>query len=435
MSFHAYFMRTRQSDLNNWTNALSESVADALEENDIERVKLIVKRYGAPETITLRVFAPDGSLLSTSSPQIDQQIASWLNVPGVREGLQNKPMQGRAKGVISNDDRLYAAQPIVRNGRLLGVLRMSLTLEQFQRQFRLVIFTILGTLSLTLVLCAFISERLARNMARPIQAMRNFAIQVGSGHLDEKLNIHQKDELGQLATELNRMSQRLASLDKERRAFLANVSHELRTPVSNVHVTLEALESGADEEPELRGRFIRTALDETTRLSRLIKDLLDLGRLEAGVAPLEQQPLNLRDLIDRAVRAVESRMRAKGMDISVDVPNVQLQGDPERLLQAFLNVLDNAIKHSAPDSRVFVSGKIEGVQVGVEISDRGSGISESDLPHIFEQFYTADPSRQGSGTGLGLAIARRIVEAHGGKITASSTGVGKGATFTISLPL
>ena len=428
-------MRTRQTDLNNWASALSESVADALEQNDLKRVELLVQRYGAPETITVRVFAPDGSLLSTSSPEIDRQIASWLDIPGMREALHNKPMQGRAKGVISNDDRLYAAQPIVRNGRLLGVLRMSLTLEQFQRQFRLIIFTILGTLVLTLALCAFISERLARNMARPILAMRNFAIQIGSGHLDEKLNIRQEDELGQLATELNRMSQRLASLDKERRAFLANVSHELRTPVSNVHVTLEALESGADEEPELRGRFIRTALDETTRLSRLIKDLLDLGRLEAGVTPLEQQPVNLRSLLDRAVRAVESRMRAKGIGITVDVPDVQIQGDPERLLQAFLNVLDNAIKHSVADSTVFVSGKIERIQVAVEIRDRGSGISESDLPHIFEQFYTADPSRQGSGTGLGLAIARRIVEAHGGKIIASSTGVGRGATFTISLPL
>ncbi|MDP8966351.1 MAG: HAMP domain-containing histidine kinase [Cyanobacteriota bacterium] len=435
LSFHAYFMRTRQADLNNWASALSESVADALEENNLDRVELLVQRYGAPETITLRVFAPDGHLLSTSSPDIDRQITSWLDVPGVREGLQNKPIQGKAKGVLSNDDRLYAAQPLFRNGRLLGVLRMSLTLEQFQRQFRIVIFTILGTLSLTLLLCAFISERLARNIARPIQAMRNFAIQVGSGHLGEKLNIHQKDELGQLATELNRMSERLDSLDKERRAFLANVSHELRTPVSNVHVTLEALESGADEEPELRGRFIRTALDETTRLSRLIKDLLDLGRLEAGVTPLEQQPLNLGDLINRAVRAVESRMRAKGIGITVEVPAVQIQGDPERLLQAFLNVLDNAIKHSPPDSQVFVSGKIEAVRVTVEICDRGSGISESDLPHIFEQFYTADPSRQGSGTGLGLAIARRIVEAHGGKITANSTGVGMGATFTIYLPL
>jgi signal transduction histidine kinase len=340
-----------------------------------------------------------------------------------------------AKGVLSNEDRLYAAKPIFRNGRLLGVLRMSITLGQFQRQFLTLIFTVVGTLILTVLLCAFISERLARNIARPIQAMRNFALAIGRGHLDEKLNIRQNDELGQLATELNRMSQRLASLDKERRAFLANVSHELRTPVSNVHVTLEALESGADEEPELRSRFIRTALDETTRLSGLIKDLLDLGRLEAGVTLLERQPLSLPSLINRAVRAMESRMRSKEMGISQDVPEVQIQGDPERLLQAFLNVLDNAIKHSVPDSMVFVSGKIESMWITVQIQDGGSGIDESDLPHIFEQFYTADPSRKGSGTGLGLAIARRIVEAHGGTIAASSTGIGKGATFSIRLPL
>ena len=433
-SFHAYFMRTRQADLTAWTTALGESVADALEENDLQRVEVLVQRYGKPESVTLRIFAPDGRLLSTSAPQQDRQIANWFNVAGVREALQNQPVQGVTKGVISNDDRLYTAQPLVRNGRLLGVLRMSITLEQFQRQFRTVIFTVLGTLFLTVLLCALISEQLARNMARPIWAMRNFAIQIGSGHLGEKLNIRQKDELGQLATELNRMSERLASLDKERRAFLANVSHELRTPVSNVQVTLEALASGADEEPDLRGRFIQTALDETTRLSRLIKDLLDLGRLEAGITSLEQQPINLRDLINRAVRAMESRMRSRGVDIGMDVPEVQLQGDPERLLQAFLNVLDNAIKHSIPDSQVFVFGKIEGVQVAVQIRDQGSGISESDLPHIFEQFYTGDRSRQGSGTGLGLAIARRIVEAHGGSITASSR-VGKGATFHICLPL
>lgn len=434
-SFNGYFMRTRQADLEAWTTALGESVADALEENEPKRVELLVKRYGKPETVTLRVFAPDGRLLFTSAPQIDRQVADWLIVPGMREALQNKPAQGVAKGVLSNEDRLYAAKPIVRNGRLLGVLRMSITLEQFQRQFLRVTLTVLGTLILTVLLCAFISERLARNMARPIQAMRNFAMQVGKGHLGEKLDIRQNDELGQLAIELNRMSERLASLDKERRAFLANVSHELRTPVSNVHVTLEALASGADEDPELRSRFMQTAQDETMRLSRLIKDLLDLGRLEAGVTPLEQQPIKLRDLVNRAVRAVESRMRSKGMDISMDVPDVQLQGDPERLLQAFLNLLDNAIKHSVPDSSVFVSGYLKDAQVAVQIQDQGAGISTSDLPHIFEQFYTADRSRKGSGTGLGLAIARRIVEAHGGKITASSTGAGMGATFTICLPV
>jgi signal transduction histidine kinase len=434
-SFYGYFMKSRQADLDAWSTALSESVADALEENDQDRAELTVQRYGARESVTLRIFGPDGRLLSTSAPDIDRQVSDWYSVPGIREALQNKPTQGVAKGILSNDDRLYAAKPIVRNGRMLGVLRMSITLDQFQSQFRIVILTILGTLLFTVLICALISERFARNMARPIKAMSNFAIQIGQGHLDGKLNIRQEDEIGQLATELNRMSQRLASLDKERRAFLANVSHELRTPVSNVLVTVEALANGAVEEPELRDRFIQTVQDETTRLSRLIQDLLDLGRLEAGVAALEKQPIRLQNLIDRAVRAVESRMRSKGVGIRVDIPDVQLEGDPERLLQAFLNILDNAIKHSLPDSTVSITGTIEGVQIALQIRDRGKGISQSDLPHIFEQFYTGDRSRQGSSTGLGLAIARRIVEAHGGAIAASSQGEGKGAAFTIHLPL
>jgi signal transduction histidine kinase len=433
-SFYGYFMKSRQADLDAWSIALSESIADALEENDLERAELTVQRYGARESVTLRIFGADGRLLSTSAPEIDRQVTDWYSVPGIKEAFQYKATQGVAKGILSNDDRLYASKPIIRNGRLLGVLRMSITLDQFQRQFRSVIFTILGTLLFTVLICALISEQLARNMARPIKAMSNFAIQIGQGHLDGSLNIRLNDELGQLATELNRMSQRLASLDKERRAFLANVSHELRTPVSNVLVTVEALANGAIEEPELRDRFIQTVQDEITRLSRLIQDLLDLGRLEAGVAALEKQPLRLRDLIDRAVRAVESRMRSKGVGIRVDIPMVQLQGDPERLLQAFLNILDNSIKHSQPNSIISIAGKLEADRVAVNIQDQGEGIKDSDLPHIFEQFYTGDRSRQGSGTGLGLAIARRIVEAHGGAIAANSKGEGKGAVFTIRLP-
>jgi hypothetical protein len=98
-SFHAYFMRTRQGDLDVWTTALGESVADALEENDLRRVELLVQRYGSPDSVTLRILGPDGRLLFTSAPQLDQQITNWFSVPGVREALQNQPMQGVAKGV------------------------------------------------------------------------------------------------------------------------------------------------------------------------------------------------------------------------------------------------------------------------------------------------------------------------------------------------
>ncbi|HBB35267.1 MAG TPA: two-component sensor histidine kinase [Cyanobacteria bacterium UBA8803] len=433
-SFHAYFMRTRQTDLENWTVALSESVADALQEQDLQRVDLLVQRYGAPETVTLRVFDPKGRLLTTSSPEVDRQIADWYKIAGVREALQNQLAQGITKGVLSTDDRLYISRPIIRNGQLLGVLRMSITLKQFQRQFARVIWTIFGTLVLTIFLCALISDRFARSLSKPVETMRNFAIRVGSGHFDDKLAIRQSNELDRLALELNRMSERLASLDQERRAFLANVSHELRTPISNVQVTVEALRSGAAEEPELRDRFFQTVEDETKRMSQLIRDLLDLGRLEAGVTQLEQQNISLRSLIERAVRAMEPRMQTLGVSLAVDVADLQLQGDPERLLQALLNILDNAIKHSLPNSQVSISGRKDGKHALVKIQDKGPGISEKDLPRIFEQFYTTDPSRKGSGSGLGLAIAKRIVEAHGGSITASSTP-GYGATFTICLLL
>ncbi|HIK06274.1 MAG TPA: sensor histidine kinase [Trichormus sp. M33_DOE_039] len=433
-SFHVYFMRSRQIDLDNWTNALSESVADALEEKNLQRVNLLVKRYGAPQNVTLRVFNQQGSLIATSDPKLDQQVRDWYTVAGMAEALQKRSAQGITKGVLSSKDRLYIARPIMRNGQFLGVLRMSITLEQFQRQFAKVIASVLGSLGVTILLCALISTRFARSLAKPIEIMRNFAISLGSGQFGNKLAINENNELDQLATELNRMSERLASLEHERRTFLANVSHELRTPISNVQVTVDALKSGAYEEPQLRDRFFQTIENETKRLSRLIHDLLDLGRLEAGVSQLEQETLSLLGLIKRAVNAIEPRMQAAGVSVQIKVANLLIQGDPERLLQAILNLLDNAIKHSQRDSQVIISGYSDDKQAVIKIQDQGKGIHEQDLPRIFEQFYTTDPSRTGKSNGLGLAITKRIIEAHQGSITASSTA-NQGATFTIYLPL
>lgn len=432
-SFHAFFLRSRQADLENWTTALNESVADALEEQNTKRVQLLMQRYGAPKNITLRVFNLQGQLVASSDPVADRAVQNWLIVPGIQEALHNVSAAGRAKGVLSPDDRLYVAQPIVRNGQQLGVIRMSITLQQIQNQFVRAILTILGALLLTILLCAVLSNHLARSLSKPIEQMRNFASRMGSGEFGSKLTVRQSNELDELALELNRMSERLASLDQERRAFLANVSHELRTPISNVHVTIEALQNGAVEEPGLRDRFLQTVQDETRRLSRLIDDLLDLGRLEAGVSLLDRQLISLQSPILRAVNAMESRVQARGIAIQVQVVNLSLQADPERLVQALLNVLDNAIKHSQPGSKITISGTKQRTSALIQIKDQGNGIAAKDLPHIFEQFYTTDPSRKGKGTGLGLAIAKRIVEAHGGTITVCSDH--RGTTFTLCLPL
>ncbi|MCT7950694.1 cell wall metabolism sensor histidine kinase WalK [Ancylothrix sp. C2] len=433
-SFYTMFMNTKQNELDIWSSALTESVADAMENKNLSSIDQLVQRYGAAETLTLRVFSANGSLLSTSTPSVDKQVPNWLEIPGIKEALQNKTVQGYGKGILSNEDRLYISRPIVRNGRLLGALRLSLTLTQFQKQFQAVSLTILATLGITLLLSGAISAWFARSLAMPVLAMRNFAVRLGGGQFGEKLVISGSDELNELAFELNRMSERLASLDNERRAFLANASHELRTPVSNVKVTLEALEMGAGEDPELRRRFIRTTLDETERLSRLIQDLLDLGRLDAGVAPLEKEFVSVQYLVARAIQAVELRMKRHSITIKCTVPDVQIYGDPERLLQAFLNLLDNAMKYSTSQTQISLVGRLESNWLALKIHDQGAGISERDLPHIFEEFYTGDASRKKGGTGLGLAIAKRIVEAHGGRISVHSTP-DEGCTFTLYLPI
>lgn len=432
-SLSTYFLQMRQTDLENWTAAISENVADELEQQNLTRVRQLVQRHGQAETVTLRVLNPQGQLLASSTVE-DRRVTNWLEVVGVQEALQNQMARGTAKGLWSADDRLYVARPIQRNGKILGVLRMSVTLEQFQRQFSFLWWTVIGALLLTMVLCAVISDRLARSFSIPIQRMRNFAIRLGGGQFGDKLYIRQSNELDELAIELNRMSERLASLDQERRTFLANVSHELRTPISNIQVTVEALQNGAVDEPDLRDRFFQTIEDEMRRLARLIHDLLDLGRLEAGATLLEKQTIDLQQLIDRAIRAVETRMQMRHMSLHCQVANLSLTGDPERILQALLNILDNAIKYTKGNSKVFITGVREDQQVVITIQDQGPGIDQTALPRIFEQFYTADPSRKGSGTGLGLAIAQRIIQAHGGTITATSQ-LGQGAKFTIYLPL
>ncbi|MDS1030240.1 ATP-binding protein [Bacillota bacterium LX-D] len=225
-------------------------------------------------------------------------------------------------------------------------------------------------------------------------------------------------------------------LEEMRREFVANVSHELRTPISLIRGYSEAIIDGVAESPDQRNSFLKIILEEANRLKWLVEDLLELSRLQSGAILLEKEWIDLVQVFAQLKARFQTSFNQNGIDFQVEIgPDAaSLLADRFRLEQVLINLVNNAIRYAA-------GGKIEvktrKVRDGVElsISDTGQGISEEDLPFIFERFYRADKSRnrESGGTGIGLSIVKNIIDAHQGKISVTSKE-GKGTIFTIVFP-
>jgi two-component system sensor histidine kinase ResE len=235
-------------------------------------------------------------------------------------------------------------------------------------------------------------------------------------------------------------------LDKLRRDFVANVSHELRTPLSMLHGYSEALIDDIAVSPEEHREMVQIIYDESMRMERLVNDLLDLARMEAGHAQLNLRIVDLNLLLQRIHRKFNVFAKENGIELVCRLSREEVvleQADEDRLEQVLTNLLDNAIRHTPRGASITLSVDLETIDAvnyaKLQVADQGSGIPAEDLPYIFERFYKADKARTrgkggSGGTGLGLSIVRNIVEVHKGKVYATST-VGVGTTFTILLPM
>jgi len=231
----------------------------------------------------------------------------------------------------------------------------------------------------------------------------------------------------------------LQRVNKIRRDFVANVSHELKTPATSLKLLAESLEETLDEDPVQARLFAAQLKNETERLAHLITDLLDLARLES------QEHTDYPTLVDvrGILMTVLARMRrvARKKEITLQwkrfgrAAKYAVYGDETQLTSMFTNLVDNAVKYTAPGGRVEVVGGSDGPEIVVCISDTGIGIPEGKIPRIFERFYRVDKARSKAtgGTGLGLSIVRHVAQNHGGRVTVESTP-GKGSTFTVFLP-
>ncbi|WP_225803031.1 cell wall metabolism sensor histidine kinase WalK [Streptomyces sp. NK15101] len=276
---------------------------------------------------------------------------------------------------------------------------------------------------------------LSRAVLRPVRALTAASRGLGEGDLGRRVPASGKDEIGELGRSFNRMADSLQDSEERQRRLVGDIAHELRTPLANLRGYLEALQDGV---LEADAELLDSLHEEVLLQQRIVDDLQDLALAEAGALTYHRRSLDARELVEACRTAHSARAAAAGVALEVmgaGPGTVRLHGDPDRLRQALGNLVDNAVRHTAPGGGVRLELEERDEMVRIAVRDTGSGIPAADLPRLFDRFWRADASRGRAtgGSGLGLSIARQIVADHHGAVEVTSE-VGVGSVFTVVLP-
>jgi len=287
-----------------------------------------------------------------------------------------------------------------------------------------------------------VSLIVSRQVVAPIRQMMFASQRIADGHYDERVDVPGDiardgvDELAQLALSFNQMAAKLEYTEDMRRQLIGDVAHELRTPLTTIKGSMEGLMDGVLA-PDVQ-TFQQIHL-ETDRLQRLIDDLQELSRVEAGAYKMNLRSREVQDLVEITKTTLTRQFEEKGVALNIELdPGLPLVfADEDRIGQVLLNLTGNALQYTPAGGVVTIRARQERDEVLISISDTGVGIADEHIDQIFTRFYRADSSRSRSvgGSGIGLTIARHLTEAHGGRIWAESPGPDQGSTFTFTLPV
>ena len=286
------------------------------------------------------------------------------------------------------------------------------------------------TLPVAVLVALGVTQVLAHGMTSPLRSMTAAAAAMARGDYSRRVRATSHDEVGELARAFNRMAADLAAADAQRRELIANVSHELRTPIAALQAVLENLVDGvAEPQPAT----MRAALDQTERLGRLVRELLDLSRIDAGTEPINRVDVALAAVLDAVVDEARMNARTVRFEVEVSPADAMAWADPARLHQVVANLLDNAARHSPSGGTVRIRASVDADGLHLDVTDEGPGIPAAERELVFERFQRGAGGGTGTGgTGLGLAIARWAVSLHDGHIRVAEMPTG--CRFVVDLP-
>ncbi|RKQ92497.1 signal transduction histidine kinase [Solirubrobacter pauli] len=360
--------------------------------------------------------AADVETLANQARRTDRLVSGIVTTPNGREAIA-------ARLIHDENSTRRNEQPFV------AVFAASLS--DVAANVSLIRRQILLAGGIALVIAILAGYLVARALAARVKRLERAARKVAAGDFSQPIRADSDDELGELARTFNDMQDQLARLDRARKQFIASASHELRTPIFSLGGFLELL-ADEDLDEETRRAFLEQIRGQVDRMRNLAVELLDLSRLEAGALELRPEPTDVGQLAREVASEFTPLASQHASDVELDLrpEPIELDCDPERVAQVLRILLDNALRHTPPGTGVRVSAARANGHVRLEVADRGPGITDQNMPHIFEPFFTS--AEQAQGAGLGLAIARELAERMQGRLTVRSSP-GK-TTFSLVLP-
>ncbi|MFE4521830.1 HAMP domain-containing histidine kinase [Bacillus firmus] len=392
------------------------------DENTISHVALMESEATTDVVITNSTKEILGSSVDSSL------IQRYIEKPTISSEREGKTIGDNWK----EEDYISTVSPIEQNGVLIGHVYMfqdtawiQSLISRLNEQFLIAGFV---AVIFTITIIIFLSKALAK----PLIKMKEATSQISSGDFSVSLPKTGDDELGDLARSIQLLAGDLNYLREERSEFLSSISHELRTPLTYIKGYADIVQK-RNLSPEERNQYLSIILEETNRLSDMVKNLFDLAKIDKNTFDIIKKPIDLNEFMNKIETKFSPAFAEKGMQLSVSCPeSIILSADGSRLEQIIFNLLDNAIKYSSAGDKTTVEVSRTKKHVIIRINDSGRGISEEELPFIFNRFYRVDKSRARAlgGTGLGLAIVKELVHAHGGTISVFSRE-GDGTEFEI----
>lgn len=388
------------------------------------------------DLMELQILTPEGECLYTSiGYAIGQDDASAASdfLTALNTGTTGV-YNGRNPG--TNERIMAASVPIQDvNGDTVGVLRLLTSLESVNSHVWVLVLTTMA-ICLGIILFVFTTNYyFIGGIVSPLQRITETANRITKGDMSARIDNQYRDEVGDLCDSINNMAAELAENDKMKNDFISSISHELRTPLTAIKgwsETMALCDPVNDRSTVMRG--LSVVNDEVERLSHMVEELLDFSRIQSGRMRVMMENVDLYAEVEQVILIMRERAAKARITLQFNVPediNIVVLGDADRLNQVFINILDNAIKHSSEDTTIKISIVETATHAAVCIEDAGEGIPADELPHIKEKFFKGTSSKR--GTGLGLAVADEIVRLHGGTLVIESE-LGRGTKVTIVLP-